>query len=990
MADAAGFLVDVGHGTIVPMRIAMPPRAFPSTLVLCSLAAVLLLGGSSCDGAGEGEGEAGEGEGEEGEGEEGEGEEGEGEEGEGEGFTDHTVADLDSVAAFDAVAEAGPSSSAVKFVIPRFGSDADTLRFMDSDFYGLHDEYYWYRLLNGAAIEGLSGPEDRPVTTSHGPFATIDEVYSWARIERAAGRTLPLDLTFVEGDLRLYSPRFYELALFNEPRSLGIGTLLHFPEVTTSEGSRAETWAMELEFSDDPSAADLRRFFAQVEAHVGGGVGAGLKWITRSLAQEQIVATLPEDLRARVISYADVVVPGQEEVYAEGLTAGRLVIVRRGEEALLQTTRSTDVLVVEDVPDFLPACAALLTAQPQTALAHVNLLARNRGIPNAFVAGVDVDPNLDQLSRVRAPVIVQALLGDGAGTVQIKAMSESDFTTWRQLTAAQPTAVPPVDLSGVVDVYDLSALDFADSDDWRPILGGKAAGFLALTSADIVTVDTPLGISIKPYVEHLDVTTALTPRLTAMLADRSFQGDITVRRLVLEGEEAVDAEFVAAFKEGRPEGQVLRDLVDDGGVLGVIRATPMRAETLAAITTELEARFGRYADNQGLRFRSSSNVEDAEGFNGAGLYTSNTGYLRPDVGDVDVEAAIKETWASYWGSEAFEERRLAAVDHLSGAMGVVVHANFADRFERNNGVALFTIPPAGTDLPYVLEVNQQAGALSVTNPPPGSPHLPEIDRVVDDGAGPVIERVRGSSVLLPGADVLDDATLVAMFNDARSIAESWLALENAALPSSQRRSTLTLDFETRFVEPGWPMMRSGAVRPARLVWKQARTLEPSTTRAPSTVQSQPIPRDILARTRRVVRHTCTGTELRFSTTEVFTDPTLSPDMGHSVDPFTSFVIVDFLVDAPAVGGLAGTRRSAVHTAFSAARHPVLTDTTWTLDVSIAAERQAQLQLSRVQVEADGTVVVDHGGQLRAATTCVEELVFAAPADFLAALLGAAP
>ncbi len=931
------------------------------------LALGLLLSGSSCDGT---QGEA----------------EGEGEGDVDDGFADHTLPSLGDVAAYAAVAAVGPSSESVKLVITRFGADNARLRFFDSAFYGLHDEWYWFRLLNGAGIEGLATPADAPLTTSHGPFASVREIFDWATTERAATRELPLDLTFVEGGERLYSPRFYDLALFDKPRELGIATLVHFPAVT---GTREEIWALELEFSDTPNADDLRVFFAQVEAAVGAEIGAHLLWITRSRAQEEIAQGLPDDLRARTISFADVVVPGQIEVYAEGLTAGRLLSVRRGDEALLATTRATDVLVVEDVPDFLPACAALLTAKPQTALAHVNLLARNRGIPNAFIAGVDVDANLDQLARVRAPVIVSAHhVEGGVDTLVVKAMDESDFTTWRSLTAAAPAAVPAIDLSGVDDVYDLQALDFADADALRPILGGKSTGFLALLDAGVSSVDTPQAISIKPYQEHL-TTTALEPRLVAMLEDRSFQGDVTVRKLVLEGPAAVDPAFVAAFRAGRPAGNVLRDLVDEGGVQGILLNTPMAPSTLASILDALELKFGRYADEQGLRFRSSSNIEDAEGFNGAGLYTSNTGRLHPDNDDDDVEAAILLTWASYWGAEAFEERRLAAVDHLSGSMGVTVHANFDDRFERNNGVALFTVPPA-VGGPFVLEVNQQEGALSVTNPPPGSPHLPEIDRVIlDAGAAlPHIERARDSTVLLPGDHVLDDDTLLQMFDDARTLTERWLAVDNAALPSAQRRSTLTLDFETRFVEPGWPALRSGLQREARLVWKQARTLEPTSTRAPAAVQGLPIPKDILARARRVVRHSCEGDSVAVFVTEVVTDVALAPDMGFALEPFTSFVIVDVKEDAPEIGAAAGTRRSAVHTAFASVDHPTIASGAdpWSIDIEIADDRQATLQLQHIAVDEAGTVIVENGGTLSSSSTCESTLVFAAPAGFLAGLL----
>lgn len=952
---------------LVPAR----SRAFPTALAL----AVLLPAGSSCrivvDPQGEGEGESGEGEGEVGEGE------GEVGEGEGETFDDHTRDALASVEEFVAIAEASPSSSAAKFVITRFGRPDARTRFYESDVFSLHDEWYWFRLLNGQRIEGVPTPA---VTTSHGPFSSIAEIYDWAKVEVAAGRALPLDLRFLSNEERLYSPLFYELALTNEPRSMGIGTLVHFPATAT----RDEVWALELEFSDDAGEAELRVFFDELTQVLPAAIADNLKWITRSQAQAAVGAALPDDLRARVISFDDVVEPGQTEVYAPGTTAGRLLVVHPGEEALLETARATDVLVVEEVPDYLPPCAALITGQPQTALAHVNLLARNRGIPNAFRAGIVDDANIEQLGRVRAPVIVRA--NAETGDLDIVSMSESDFATWRTLTSTPTVELPPIDITGLDDTVDLTTLEQAEANDLRRVIGGKAAGFVALLTSGVTTVDAPMAITIKPYVEHFDAT-GLTTRLTAMLADTVFKTDVTVRRLVLGGEDAVDAAVVAAFRTARPVGDVLRDLVDAGGVVEVIRSTPLTPSVLSSITDVLHLRFGRYAAKQGLRFRSSSTIEDAAGFNGAGLYESNTGYLDPDDNDPTVEDAVRATWSSYWGYEAFEERRLANIDHLRGAMAVVVHANFPDNMELNNGVAIFSILPSQsqqttTPRGYVFEVNQQAGAHSVTNPPPGSAELPEIDRVVVDGEGPPrIERVRGSTILLPGDVVLDDDTLLAMFDDAKAITEQWITADNAELVASKRRSTLTLDFETRTVKAGWPALRSGVQLPSRLVWKQARPLEPG-SRVADDVSSQPIPIDLLPRTRRVVRQLCAGDGLQASYTAVFTDPAIAPDMGFSVDPFVAFVVVDFIDAAPELGAVAGTRRTAIHTAFRAG----FTDEDFVVDV--APERQAGLKLERVSIPRDGagTIDVRFGESIAVEAVCASTTTWAGAADFLDGLL----
>jgi hypothetical protein len=551
--------------------------------------------------------------------------------------------------------------------------------------------------------------------------------------------------------------------------------------------------------------------------------------------------------------------------------------------------------------------------------------------------------------------------------------------------------LPPVDLGPVPLVVDLAPLSLAEGAALRPVVGGKATGLVGLTSAGVSTVDAPVAITIKPYIEHL-TTTGLATTLPQLLQDRSFAGDVVVRRIVLEGDGAVSPAVAASFRESRPPGTLLRDVVDAGGVKGIIRDTPIAAATLTAIVEHLELRFGRYADSQGLRFRSSSTIEDAEGFNGAGLYESHTGFLRPPrARDDDVATALRKTWASYWGIEAFEERRLARADHLSGAMAVVVHANFPDAREVDNGVALFTILPPRSQTSrspggFVLEVNQQLGSHSVTNPPPGSPHLPEIDRVVVDVVDgveqpPRIERVRASTLVLPGDVVLSDATLLRMFADARAVTTAWLAGENAGLLQTRQKTTLTLDLETRTVSAGWPALRSGVVLPSRLVWKQARPLEPATI-VPDDIKTLPIPGDILARARAVTRSRCEADDVVVSAVRVTTDEGMSPDLGFALAPFVSFVVVDATADLPALGLIAGDRKSALHTAFSA-----VVSTTSTFDVTIADERRARLGLDRVIIDT-GSVTVMAGGSITRAAECDDIRLYASPAAFLDGLLAA--
>ncbi len=114
-----------------------------------------------------------------------------------------------------------------------------------------------------------------------------------------------------------------------------------------------------------------------------------------------------------------------------------------------------------------------------------------------------------------------------------------------------------------------------------------------------------------------------------------------------------------------------------------------------------------------MRFRSSTNAEDIDGFNGAGLYDSKTGI----VGDSSkpVEKAIRKVWASVWNYRAFQEREYFNLIQEDVAMGILVHRSFPN--EHCNGVAI--TKNLYRPRYYGFVINVQAGEVSVVSPPAG-------------------------------------------------------------------------------------------------------------------------------------------------------------------------------------------------------------------------------------------------------------------------------
>ena len=140
------------------------------------------------------------------------------------GFDDHTVPVIASRDAFFSLAQDDPSGrSVLKFNLPAL-LDGGEVNWMDSNFFRFHDEWYWFRLLNGREVPSI---DTRPVDGLS--FSTIDEIYDWTE-----GRgELPLNLNFF--DERLADNNFYRESIDTPRRNYILGSVVHVPARTNAE-----------------------------------------------------------------------------------------------------------------------------------------------------------------------------------------------------------------------------------------------------------------------------------------------------------------------------------------------------------------------------------------------------------------------------------------------------------------------------------------------------------------------------------------------------------------------------------------------------------------------------------------------------------------------------------------------------------------------------------------------------------------------------------
>lgn len=338
------------------------------------------------------------------------------------------------------------------------------------------------------------------------------------------------------------------------------------------------------------------------------------------------------------------------------------------------------IVITNDVPNDIDFVAGLITEAFQTPLAHVNILSQSRNTPNMAL------PGASDKSDIAALLGMLVRLEVNAGGYSLRAADLAEAQAfWEQQNQQKDPLIPRLDTQtpGLVDLRSANISDI-------PTIGAKAAQMAELflvnqnvsqcnEGAEFTLPDGAFAIPMSHYLEHMQAS-GTQSYIDDLLQDELFLTDLNYRKTAL---------------------QTLQQM---------IMQYPANADLVLEVETWVAERFG----NKRVRFRSSSNTEDLQEFNGAGLYTSTSAELDDDERPVDL--AIKTVWASLWNTRAFEERYYANVDQSAVAMAVLVHRAFTK--ERANGVAVARniLSPTRIDQYYF---NSQAGEASVTNPAPG-------------------------------------------------------------------------------------------------------------------------------------------------------------------------------------------------------------------------------------------------------------------------------
>lgn len=444
-----------------------------------------------------------------------------------------------------------------------------------------------------------------------------------------------------------------------------------------------KVWALEIAPYDTATPAMIERLYEAVQAQTFFGpllafhpTSESVEATAEKLASNVVVKTTAQLYEG--ITY---------QPLNQGEAIGTLKIMKATDLAT-EYVSARDIVVLDAVPNDISPVAAIVTEDFQTPLSHINVLARNRGTPNMGLNGATKHADFVALNNKLARITVGAF----GWTLSPATAAESD--AWWELHKPEPVDLPPIDMT-VKDLRDIGQV--TEHTDVAPYVtleaikkailafGAKSANYSVFDSDPLVPHKPAFAIPVYYYYQFMEQN-GIFAQAAAFADDPQFAADDAVRD--------------AKLKE--------------------LRASVLLGTFSEEFTTALKAKLDEDYPGQSMRFRSSTNAEDLDGFPCAGCYDSHTG--NPWEFDGDQMAAcldaIRKTWATAWNKRTYEERELHSIEHNAVAMGLLVHTNFPG--EEANGVAITNniFDSTGNAPGFYVNV-QYGGDFEVVHPPPG-------------------------------------------------------------------------------------------------------------------------------------------------------------------------------------------------------------------------------------------------------------------------------
>jgi pyruvate, water dikinase len=427
-------------------------------------------------------------------------------------------------------------------------------------------------------------------------------------------------------------------------------------------------WVYEIAPYDTSTAAMIEKAYRIIRD--SGFWGKELYFHPTSETVSDETENLPSSIP--VISTEKLLAGTDYQPYHLGVAMGRLRLIT-AEKVIVDEVKSEDILVLDKIPNTLPAVSGIITEEPQSLLSEINYFSQSVRIPN--IALRNARSNKELISLDGKWVRFEA----SAFGYSIDEVTQAAVEAWQSENSPKPVNVvaPNESEGGLTDANDIidPSAQLADAlTAGTSAYGAKASHFAALYQIKELVMGNAFVIPVSYYLYFLRQN-GLDKKIKEIVADPSVKTTPSIRAGRLN-------ELRAAIRSASIDAYLEKGLLE-----------------------KLKSQYD-YPTSP-VTFRPSTNLDT--------LLPSPLSYQSrtSEVNSADTWAidAVRSLWASLWDFENYEIRRSRGIDHESAAMAILVQPG--NNNQKSNGIAFTANPYNVSGLEPAFYLHAESGNTSV-------------------------------------------------------------------------------------------------------------------------------------------------------------------------------------------------------------------------------------------------------------------------------------
>tara|TARA_R110000796_G_scaffold35017_3_gene90076 strand:- start:38930 stop:41833 length:2904 start_codon:yes stop_codon:yes gene_type:complete len=313
-----------------------------------------------------------------------------------------------------------------------------------------------------------------------------------------------------------------------------------------------------------------------------------------------------------------------------GYAFGELVVVDGNPDAI--EVSSDKIYVFQRPPADLKPIAGIATVAEGNMVSHVQLLARNLGIPNAALS----DENLKALNEYNGKRVFYAVSNKGNVILKLeKNMSADELALFEKKERKEEKIEVPVE-NIRLDETKILNLRSVDASDSGQLCGPKAANLGQLKKMFPDKVVEGLVIPFGIFRDHMNQT----------MPDQAVSYWKFLNDMFDEAEKMRSNNII----EKEVENYQLRQLET---LRSAIKKMPLKDSFISELEKEFTTVLGKDLGEIPVFLRSDTNMEDLKEFTGAGLNLT----IFNAVDKTKIIESIKDVWASPYTERSFKWRQ---------------------------------------------------------------------------------------------------------------------------------------------------------------------------------------------------------------------------------------------------------------------------------------------------------------------------------------------